>query len=163
MRVDLTLAAIRRVRDMLAEDGDDDRLLLDMLEGETDALDVLQRILNAMERDEGDRDALTAQMESRKARRDRYDARLDAYRKALAAIMGAVGRGKLTLPEATLSLRTVAAKLAITDKAAVPDALCEMKTTPSMAKINAAYSPDGTLPNWLTAEPARPSIIIRRK
>lgn len=163
MRLDNVIAQIHAVRDMLAED-DDERLLLDTIEGETDAYEVISRLLNSLEREEGMREALTAQMKTREARRDRIDNRIEAHRRAVAAVMGAIGKDKLTLPEATVSARLVAAKLFIADRDAVPDDMCEMKPTPSMAKIKAVYSsPTGALPNWLGVEPSRQSITVRRK
>jgi len=165
MRLDLTLAQISAIRTAYADQLDEDeRLMLDTLEGETDALAIVRRLLNGIERDEGDKAALIEQMEARKVRKDRCDQRIAAQRDAIAAIMQTAGLDRLPLPEATISLREVPAKLAIGDKSAVPDEFCVPKLTPSMDKIKAAFSlENGNLPNWLGVEPSRPSITVRRK
>lgn len=167
MRPDLTAMQVRAIvthlRDALGEEPDE-QLLLDSLEGQTDLFEMASALLNRIERDEGDKAALTEQMDSRKVRRDRCDARIKARREAIAALMECAGIDKLPLPEATLSLRTVPAKLAVNDASAVPEGFCVPTFKPSMEIINSAFAPTSDeLPNWLRVEPEKPSLTIRRK
>ncbi len=165
MRTDLTLMQVSALRTMLADQyEDDERGWLDALEGETNALELASRLVAQVEAEEGIHAALTEQMEARKIRRDRSDARKSAARDAIAAVLKCAGLDKLALPEASLSLRETAAKLVLANKEAVPDEFCTMRPVPMFDKIKAAYTPDtANLPNWLTVEPARPSLTIRRK
>lgn len=166
MNLHLTLAQVNALKIMLVDTGDDgdERLLVDMVDGETDAFDLVRKLLNEMEIDDGIQAALTEQMANRKDRRDRSEARNEKRREAIAAIMACVGIDKLPLAEATVSLRTLPAKIAINNAAAVPEEYTKAKPTPDLEKIKAAFSPaNDTLPNWLRVEPARPSITVRRK
>jgi len=167
MRQDLTAIQVRAVlsmlRDTLGEEPDE-QLLLDSLEGETDLFELVSRILNRIELEEGNRDALTKQMDDRKIRRDRCDGRIKGYREGIMALMESAGIDKLPLPEASLSLRTLPASLKVNDPAAVPEGFAVAKPVPDMDAIKSAYSPDSEgLPNWLRVEPARPSLTVRRK
>lgn len=164
MRADLTAQQVAAVRaHVLDAVGEDDALLLDMLEGETDLFECVRKLLEGIEDDEGNKAALTEQMDARKKRRDRCDVRIQARRDAIAMLMETAGISKLPLPEASISYRMTNPKVEINDPAAVPDEFTEVKRVPSKTRINEHFSPDGPLPNWLRAEPARPSITIRRK
>lgn len=167
MRLDLTLAQINGIKLMLEDqltDEDDDRLLIDMIEGETDAFELVRKLLDRIEREEGDRAILTEQMDTRKVRRDRCDNRIKGFRDGIMAVLDAAGVDKLPLPEATLSLRMLDAKLSVNDPRAVPDEYTVSVPKPDMDKIKAAFAPDTpSLPNWLRVEDARPSLTIRRK
>lgn len=164
MRVDLTLMQVKAVSDMLMDAyGDDDQLLLDTLEGETDLYELVSHLLNGIERDEGDVKILAEQVADRSLRSKRAANRIKARREAIAALMEAAGLETLKLPEATVSWRMTAPKLAVNDSLAVPDEYTAIKRVPDKAAIDAAFAVDGELPNWLTVDPARPSIIVRRK
>lgn len=165
MNLNLTLAQVHALRLMLVETGDDgdERLLVDMVEGETDAFEIVRKLLNEIEIDDGIQAALTEQMAVRKARRDRSEARNEKRRDAIAAIMACVGIDKLPLAEATVSLRTLPAKIAVNDPTAVPEEYTKPNPKPDMDVIKSAFKPGDALPNWLRIEPERPSITIRRK
>jgi hypothetical protein len=167
MRADLTQIQVRTVVTMLRDaygEEQDEKLLLDMLEGQTDLFEISARLLDKMEREEGDRDALTKQMDDRKVRRDRCDARIKTTREAIAALMTCAGIDKLPLPEATVSLRVLPPSIKVNDPAAVPEEYTVPKPVPDLDKIKAAFAAnDDALPNWLRVEPERPSLTIRRK
>lgn len=163
IRVDLVTREIAQIAEqLLALCGGDDRLYADMLEGETDINSACSKILEMIETEEGHFQALTDQMSKRKSRRDAAEARIETLKAALQKIMGAGMVKLIKLPEATLSLRPVPARLKIVDHDAVPEQFTTSKVSPSMEKIKETYSVDGALPNWLTVEPGRQSISIRR-
>ena len=165
MRLDLELAQVRALRIMLADQyEDDERGWLDALEGETNAHELVRHLLAQIEAEDGIHAALTEQMDARKVRRDRSDARKAAARDAIAAVLSCAGIDKLPLPEATISLRETPPKLAVNDPAAVPHDYAKATWKPDMAAINAAFAPgNDNLPNWLRVEPARPSLTIRKR
>jgi hypothetical protein len=165
MRLDLTLVQLNAIRLNLADEfPDDERGYLDLIEGETDAFEMACKLLDGIESDEGDIAKLKDQMDTRKVRKDRCEARIKARREALIAIMECAGVDKLPLPEATVSLRQLAASVKVNDPAAVPDEYTVPKPVPDLDKIKAAFAPDSAeLPNWLRVDPARPSLTIRRK
>lgn len=163
MRVDLTLMQLDAIkRDLADQFTDDERGWLDLIEGETDALEIVKKLLDGIEADEGDDAVLALQIAARQARSKRCNARIAARRQSIMAIMQSAGLKKLPLPEATLSLGSTKAKLAINDTAAVPAEYGDTIVKPSMDKIKAAFPLDGPLPNWLRVDDARPSLTIRR-
>lgn len=160
MRIDLTRIQVETVMRHLADQFDDDeRLHLDTLEAETDLFEITKRLLDDLERDEGDKAILAEQMDSRKVRRDRCDARIKARREAIAALMECAGLDKLPLPEATLTLRKLAPKAVVTDVDALPDDFCSFTRKPNLAAIKEA----DTLPDGCALDNGGVSLTIRRK
>jgi hypothetical protein len=164
-RFDLTAIQVANVMDMLASIGvdDDDRLVLDTLEGETDLFAMLSKLVGQIEDDEGVIATLKEQQDSRKHRIASAEARIARARIMVGRLMDFAQRDKIVLPEATLSRRTVAAKLEIVDKDAVPRSLQREKLEPDKAAIDLEYSDADTLPNWLTRIPESKSVTVRRK
>ena len=161
MRHDLTMMQVQAVTTMLRDQfGDDDeRLLIDMLEGETDLFELVRRLLDRIESDEGDKAILTEQMDTRKVRRDRCDARIKAQREAITALMECAGLDKLPLPEATLSLRKMGPKAIVVDAEALPDEFVTFVRKPNLAAIREAE----TMPPGTTLDNGGTSLTIRRK
>lgn len=164
-RFDLTTIQVANVMDLLASIGvdDDDRLVLDTLEGETDLFAMLSKLLAQVEDDEGAIASLKEQIEARRFRIASAEARVARGRAMIGKLMDFAQQDKIVLPEATISRRTVAAKLEIADKAAVPESLSVPKWAPNMDAIKAEFDGAETLPNWLARIPETKSITVRRK
>ena len=140
---------------------DDDTLLTDMLEGETDLFDMVNKLLDAEEREVGVTAALDGQIDDRKARKARSKARKDAARKGISYLMEIAEQSKITLPEATLSLRKIAPKRIVIEPLAVPEEYQITTTTykPDLKKLKEAEGEiDGT-----TFDNGGVSLTIRRK
>ena len=153
---------LAQVAEFVREQSDDEELLLDMLEGETDLFEIVRKLLEANEDDEGRKVALTEQMNIRKERRDRCDSRIARRRELIRELMEIAGVQKLPLAEATVTRQKVKAKVSVKDAEAVPHSLCKVIYKPDMDKIKAQYSLSPILPNWLGIEPERETIVIRR-
>lgn len=164
-RFDLTTIQVANVMDLLASIGvdDDDRLVMDTLEGETDLFAMLSKLLAQVEDDEGAVASLKEQIEARRFRIASAEARVARGRAMIGKLMDFAQQDKIVLPEATLSRRVVAAKLEIANKDAVPRDLQREKLEPDTAKITEKYADADTLPNWLTRIPESKSITVRRK
>lgn len=163
VRLDLVTREIAQIADELrAMCTDDERLFVDMLTGESSIEDVVRALYNQLEAEQGKHEALTVQMSERKARRDFCDRRIEKLREGILRVMQAATLDKLSLPEATFSIRPVAAKLVVNDPDAVPEDYQRQKPVPDMEKIKEGFDPTGELPNWLRLEPARETIAIRR-
>lgn len=157
-------AHIAAVAEFIRSQSDDEELLLDMLEGETDLFEIVRKLLEANEDDEGRKEALTEQMAVRKERRDKCENRIALRRTAIRDLMAAAGIEKLPLPEATISKQKVKAKVIVIMSEAVPQELCKATWKPDLEKIKAQYAADSeNLPNWIGIEPERETIVIRRK
>lgn len=161
MRYDLTAIQVKAIADML-RDEDDDVLLADMLEAETDLHPMLEKLLGWIEEDEGNVANLKQQVEDRTERRRRFEARIAAKREAVMALLDCAGLDKLQLPEATLSVRALSPKPVVADEAALPDDVCRVKRTPDMALIRAALDAGGTVAG-VTLDNGGRSLTIRRK
>lgn len=164
IRPDLTQMQISAVmvhlRDILGEEPDE-QLILDSLEGETDAFELVRKLLDRIEREEGDVSALVQQISDRNERKARFEKRREGFRETIMAIMDCAGIDKLPLPEATLTVRKVAPKPIVTNPDALPDALCRITRKPDMAAIKAAVITD-PLPG-VSFDNGGQSLTIRRK
>jgi hypothetical protein len=163
MRLDLTKIQIEAVAAMLADAlEDDERYYLDMLEGETDLYEWVRRLLERIEEDQGVLAALAEQIADRQARKLRASDRVDANREAIMALLQCARLDKLTLPEATLSVRRVPPKPIVTDEAAVPDDLCKVTRRPDMTAIKAGVESGAVIPG-VSLDNGGNSLTIRRK
>lgn len=162
MSVFIDKGRLAQIAEFVREQSDDEELLLDMLEGETDLFEIVRKLLDANEDDEGRKAALTEQMNIRKERRDKCDSRITKRRELIRELMEIGGVQKLPLPEATISRQKVKAKVTVKEADAVPQEFCKVTYKPDMEKIKAEYALSPVLPNWLTIEPERETIVIRR-
>lgn len=148
--------AAKALADALRQAGaDEDDLICDMIEGETDAMEAASRLLRWMGERGAQAEALKALEADYATRRKRFEAGVQSGRQALMTFMDLIGVKKLERPEATLSLReggvTViyaadfdAEKLdeglqkwtCAPDKAAVKEWLAEGKEVPGAALSN---------------------------
>lgn len=163
MRHDLTIIQVAAVRDMLRDELlEDERLYLDTLEGETDLYELTRRLFNKIEADEGDGRTLATQIADREARKVRAAERVKANRKAIMALIDCAGLDKITLPEATFSVRDIAAKAIVTNESAVPEEFTKIKRSPDMAAIKAEVEAGRAVPG-VTLDNGGRSLTIRRK
>lgn len=122
--------------EMLGEDFDAETFW-DTLDGETDALDLMDHILVSMQEDEAMAVAIKAQVDELAARQRRIAARAAAKKKSLGAILDATGQKKAERPRGTVSRLAGRLSVQITDEAAVPTQLCKTVVTPDKAAIKA--------------------------
>ena len=146
MNAHLTL--IEAVAALLQPYADDEDLYQDMIEGETDALDLLDGQIASMQNDEALAEAIKAQEANLKARRERIEWRADAHKKAALLIMNAAGMKKAERPRATISVRPGSVSVQITDEAEIPTQLMREKITraPDKAAIKAQLESGETVP-----------------
>lgn len=117
---------------------EDEQLRLDTLEGETEAKEILERLVGLV-RDAETMEAATADRIGKlKARQDAFERRADGYRQLIHRIMDAAGIRKMQLPEATLSIRPSGPAVRILDEAAIPEEFWRIKREPNRVAIKAA-------------------------
>jgi hypothetical protein len=105
------MSAVGKLKAELAGYENDD--LLASIESETDALELMDRVIEHVVADE-------ALVERGKARLKRIEARADRHRDILKAMMEQIAE-KVERPLATLSLGTGPRTAIVTDQAAIPD------------------------------------------
>lgn len=114
---------------------EDDEAWAATLESETDFNEVLTTIVRRIEDTKalviGTRD----RFEELKARKDRFEHRIDTLRELAFKIMAAAELAKVELPLATLSLRAVPPSVVITDEDNLPDIACKFERKPDKTKI----------------------------
>ena len=105
------MSAVGRLKEQLA--GYEDDVILASIESETNALDLIDRIIEHVVADE-------ALVESGKARLKRIKARADRHREILKAMMAEIAE-KVERPLATLSLGTGPRTAVVTDAKLIPE------------------------------------------
>lgn len=159
-----SLYQAKLLADMLKQLGEnDDQLLIDTIEGETNALDAVDRILTAIGEAEQHQAVLKLREEEMANRRQRFDARAQSLRKTLCAWMGDVGLAKIERPEATISV--LAGKPSVTYSedfgAALPAQYLRTTTAPDKAAVRKAVLAGETIIG-ATLSNAQPTLTIRR-
>jgi hypothetical protein len=154
--------AIDRIREVV---GDDDPDLLTLVESETDALEILRRLLRRARRAEAEAAAVKAMrhelVEELAAREERHAQRSDALRRAVIWAMGELGLPKIMAADFSASVSTPEhGPIHIPDEAAVPDQFCRVKKEPDKTLIK-RHLDAGERPNWAAYAPARPRLTIR--
>jgi hypothetical protein len=144
------------LRGMLGDDYDD-AAFLDTLDGETDALDIADRLIADIQGDEALSAAAKAQARALQDRAARIADRATARRAALCALLKAMGKKKLERPAATVSVRPGNISAHITDPDAVPTQLCKMIKQPDKAAIKQQLEAGEAVPG---AELARGNDIL---
>jgi len=122
------------IRDMLGEDFDD-ATFWDTLDGETDAGDILDRLIWNAQSDQTLADSLKEHEAALRARRQRMESRIAAAKAGMLAVLDAANAKKAERPCATVSRRSGSLSVKITDEASVPTQLCKVVTTPDKTAI----------------------------
>lgn len=157
-------AVIDRIREVV---GDDDADFLSLVESETDALEILRRLLRRARRAEAEAAAVRAMrhelVEELVAREERHAQRSDALRRAVVWAMGELGLPKIMAPDFTASLSTPAhGPVEVPDPDAVPSEFCRIVKSPDKVKIKQLLD-GGMCPNWASFAPAKPKLTIRTR
>ena len=163
IHADLPLIArvAEQIREMLGDDYDDDAFL-DTLDGETDAADILDRVVAKMQDAEALADAIRGQIAELTARRQRIDARAEAMRATLLTIIDAMGMTKVERPRATISRRAGLLSVRITDETAIPTQLCKVVQSPDKAAIKKQLQAGEAVPG-ATLEAGPDGVTVRVK
>ena len=130
--------AVAEILAAFPELAEDEELRLDTIEGETNAFDILQRLL-LIERDAASMQlAIKKRTEELDARADRHKRTQDAMRKLMLRIMQAGGVQKVPLPDATLSVTKGRESVDIIDDAILPRKFLKVVKTPDKKAIKDA-------------------------
>lgn len=131
--------------EMLGDDFDAETFW-DTLDGETDAVEVMDHILASMQEDEALAAAAKEQADAIAARAKRIAARAAAKKKTLGLILDAAGQKKVERPLATVSKVAGRMSVQINDEASVPSQLCKVVTTPDKTAIKKQLEAGETVP-----------------
>jgi len=114
---------------------DDEELLVDMLEGETNLHEFLAVVVGRFREAEAFAEGIGELMSDMKVRRERFEQRGEAYRMLAFRLMTQAEVRKLELPAATLSIRAGQPKVIITDETRLPPDCVRVRTEPDKVAI----------------------------
>jgi hypothetical protein len=101
-------------------DADDENLVADSIEGETDLMEAIEATLDEIDLEEAMVRGLEDKMEDFDERKQRIKKRIERQRAAIEQAMVICDREKIMLPTATLSLRKVPRAVIIDNEADIP-------------------------------------------
>ena len=137
MRIDM--GTIRRWAEHIAGecDGTDDPAYLDTLDGETDALDMADALIDAIQSDEDLVGSIEARILILRARRERIKERAARSKEVAVELLDAIGVKKLERPAATISRREGNVRTLVEDAAEIPTQLMRetIKREPDLTAI----------------------------
>lgn len=114
---------------------EDDVLRLDMVDGCTNAMELIDQLLEAERESVGLENGLDQIIERFYARRSRIASRRGALRKYMMQLMEAANLKKAERPAGTISIATGRPKVVITDVNQLPDGLVRIKREPDKELI----------------------------
>lgn len=137
-----TVAAVWRAeRDKLLaaypELAEDEAALVDTLDGETEALDVVRSLIRSGREDEATAEAVRTIRQDNMSREERFRNRADRKKQAALALMQAIGVRKVEAPDFTASITANPPKVVILDEAALPRSLGTESWSPDKRAIGA--------------------------
>lgn len=132
---------------------EDDVLRLDMVEGETNALEIIDRLIEAEKDARCLEEATGNAIEQLKKREVRFANRRDVVRKYILRIMEAANLRRVERPAATVSIAAGRPKVIITDEAAIPPAYHRIKTEIDKESIAKTLKTLGEVPGATLSNP----------
>lgn len=138
---------LRTVQPDLWDDEVNDQILLnDMLEAETDLHAFLGALLDRIGDVEEHFPGLEERISKLRSRRDRYEAQIATLRSLVLKLMDAAGVRRVELDQATLLVHPGHPKVIITDEALLPDEFFRIKREPDKAAIKACIATNKPIP-----------------
>lgn len=128
-------SALRAEFPQLAEDED---LLADMLEGETDLHKLAEKLVTAVRENTMMADAVADRIGSLRDRQTRMTARANFYRGLLHRMMEHTGQRSVATVEGKVSVVNSPERVIITDETAIPEEFMRIKREPDKAAIKSA-------------------------
>lgn len=163
LRLDVVKSAVRNLLLQHPELAEDEDLRLTAIEGETDALEAIDRLLADDAEDECRVKALNDRAQEVGKRVGRIQRRIEKRRDLIAAVMMAADLKTIPLPEATITLAAGSQKIVVSTAAEIPIDLLRTKTTtaPDIDALRKAIKDGRHIPG-VTMSNGAPSLRIRR-
>ena len=155
----LSIAAIRET--VMAIDPDDDDLLLGMIEGETDAGELLDELLEMEAAAKAHVTANKERMGQLAERNARLARKAEALRAGMHKLLDAAGLRKMERAAATVGVRAVPPKVLGDSLTDLPERLVETTHAPDKAAIKAALLAGDQIDGWSMSNGGE-TISVRR-
>lgn len=164
MRTDIEIPRIEaiaeRLRAEFPELADDEVLRFDTLDGEAPVSEVLRHIVREMAVADAFASGLAGMIEDMGKRKDRFVNRVSYCRAMIERVMAALDVSKITLPEATLSIRPGPPKVVIGAENELPAEFFRHEIRPNLSAIRDALKAGTAVPGASLSNGA-PSLSVR--
>ena len=115
--------------------GDDDDCFLDTLDGETDAMDVLGKLIQERQEMKANEAAVKDLAKTYQERAARLNAKADAISQTIGHLLDAIGSKKVAHPLATVSRTKARQSVLVTNPEEIPTQLTKTKRSPDLVAI----------------------------
>ena len=115
--------------------GDDDDCFLDTLDGETDAMDVLGKLIQERQEIQANEVAVKALAKTYQERAAKLNAKADAISQTIGHLLDAIGSKKVAHPLATVSRTKARQSVLVTNPEEIPTQLTKTKRSPDLVAI----------------------------
>lgn len=132
--VERAMSAAMSLLASMSDDAEDEILKLDMLEGETDALEIVRHLVRVALDAQSMAAAAKARIDDLEARRDRFEIRANSARETVQAMLEALDIRKLQEPDFTVSLRPTPPKVLVPEPDKLPDEFWRVTTSRTVDK-----------------------------
>lgn len=155
-------AAMTLINQLEAEDPDtDEEALREAIENETDALDILRRVIRVYLEANAFEDVFKARIAALETRQKRFRRRAEVAKLTAFTIMEAIQQPKFVDPEFTASIASGRKSVVVTDETKLAEAFIKVEKTPMKAAIAEALK-EGPVPGAEWSNPM-PTLTIRSK
>lgn len=115
--------------------GDDEDCFLDTLDGETDAMDVLGKLIQERQEIQANEVAVKALAKTYQERAAKLNAKADAISQTIGHLLDAIGSKKVAHPLATVSRTKARQSVLVTNPEEIPTQLTKTKRSPDLVAI----------------------------
>lgn len=140
---------------------DDEETAAIVLEGETDFLEVLDRLVEGIAEAESDEEAIAGRMRVLAERKNRFGEKAEHMRGVVSALLDFAGQTKVKLPVATISLRASPPRVVVIDETEIPEQFIRTRREVDKAALREALKAGDDIPGAALSNSA-PSLTIRR-
>lgn len=162
MQADFVKAQIANLLTSFPELETDEILRRDTLEGETDAMALLSRLVRARNETQALVNGIGEYAKELAERKSRLERRAEACRMMAFQILDAANIPSLTLPEATLTIQRGQQSVVVTDEEKLPEKFIRTKREPDKTAIKEALKA-GEAVEGAELSNANPYLTIRTK
>lgn len=161
-RITITLEEVASLRSMLGDADADPDLVHDMIEGETDAFELMSWALDKISEEETMQEAIANRVLTLRERSKASDGRVTRLRGVIEALMTTAGEMTVRLAEATVTISQKKQGIASIDESQLPDSFFVVSRTVNKSAINTALK-DGAIVPGVLLDNGGQTLMIRRK
>jgi len=142
--------------------GDDEDCFLDTLDGETDAMDVLGKLIQERQEIQANEVAVKALAKTYQERAAKLNAKADAISQTIGHLLDAMGSKKVAHPLATVSRTKARQSVLVTNPEEIPTQLKKTKRSPDLAAIKEQLEAGEFVPG-AEMKLGNPGVTVRAK